>query len=100
MSVDGTTLLAILGMAAITYLTRIGGFWLVGRMQPGPRLAAALEAVPGSVLIAVIAPAVLATGVAETIAAAITVLAALRLPLIGVVAVGVISAAALRFLLS
>jgi len=41
---------------------------------------------------------VLATGWAETIAAAITALAALRLPLIAVVAVGVASVAVLRAL--
>jgi uncharacterized membrane protein len=46
---------------------------------------------------AVIAPTVLATGPAETIAAAITAAAAfLRLPMIAVVAIGVAAVVALR----
>ena len=52
-----------------------------------------------AVLTAVIAPTALATGPAETIAAAITALAALRLPLLAVIAVGVVSVVALRALL-
>jgi uncharacterized membrane protein len=48
---------------------------------------------------AVIAPMVLTQGPAETAASAITVLAAMRLPLLGAVAVGVVSVVALRHLL-
>jgi uncharacterized membrane protein len=48
---------------------------------------------------AVIAPTVLATGPAETLAAIVTLIAALRLPLLGVVIVGVVSAALFRALL-
>lgn len=61
MSVDPTTLTAILGMAIVTYLTRAGGYWLVGRVTLGARAQAALDAVPGAVLISVIAPMALAT---------------------------------------
>ena len=49
-------------------------------------------------LAALIAPTVLATGWPETIAAVLTALAALRLPLIAVVAVGVVAAALLRMM--
>lgn len=80
MSLDPTTLLAIVGMAIGTYLTRIGGLVLVRRFPLRGRLAAGLEAVPGAILIAVIAPTVLATGIAETVAALVTVLMARRLP--------------------
>jgi uncharacterized membrane protein len=45
---------------------------------------------------AVIAPMVLATGPAETVAAAITLIAGLRLPLLVAVAIGVASVVALR----
>lgn len=86
--VDGQTLAAILAMAAVTYATRIGGVLIADRLVLGPRLKAAFDAIPLAVLTAVIAPMALATGPAETLAAAVTALAALRLPLIGTVAVG------------
>lgn len=86
--VDGQTLAAILAMAAVTYATRIGGVLIADRLVLGPRLKAAFDAIPLAVLTAVIAPMALATGPAETLAAAVTTLAALRLPLIGTVTVG------------
>jgi uncharacterized membrane protein len=51
------------------------------------------------VLVAVIAPTALTTGWAETVAAAITMVAATRLPLLATVAVGVVSVVLLRFVL-
>ena len=96
LSVDPTTALAIGAMAAVTYATRIAGVFLVGRLQLEGRAKAAFEAIPAAVLVAVVAPVMLATGWAETIAAAITVLAAARLPLLAVVAVGVVWVVMLR----
>ena len=51
-----------------------------------------------AVLIAVIAPSALATGWIETVAALVSGLAATRLPLLGVVAVGVATVVGLRAL--
>src|SRR5262249_13970280 len=68
MTVDPATLLTFLGMMAVTYAGRIGGYWLVRRYPVGPRLGAGLEAVPLAVLTAIIAPTVLATGPAESLA--------------------------------
>ncbi len=96
MSVDPLNLLAILGMAIVTYATRVAGLALAGRLDLPPRAQAAFDAIPAAVLIAVIAPSALATGWAETAAAAITALAATRLPLLGVVAVGVLAVVGLR----
>jgi uncharacterized membrane protein len=48
------------------------------------------------VLVSVIAPTALTTGWAEAIAAAITAVAAFRLPLLGTVAVGVVLVVVLR----
>lgn len=89
MTVDTLNLVAILGMAVVTYLTRIAGLALAGRLSLGQRAQAAFDAIPPAVLVAVIAPSALATGWPETGAAAIAALAATRLPLLGVVAVGV-----------
>lgn len=97
--VDPAVLLAIVGMGIATYLTRIAGLVLVRFVELRGRTRAALEAVPVAVLMSVIAPTVLATGIAETAAAIVTMLAATRLPLLGVVVVGVVSAAAFRALL-
>jgi uncharacterized membrane protein len=96
---DPLVLAAIAGMAAATYFTRFIGYWLVRRTTVSGRLAGALEAVPGAVLIAIIAPMALATGPAETVAALATVLMALRLPLIVAVAGGCLAVVALRAVL-
>ena len=96
MALDGATLGAILAMAAATYLTRIAGLWLVQAVTVTGRLKAALDAVPPAILMAVIAPMVFATGVAETLAAGVTVAAAFRLPFVVAVAVGMASVVLLR----
>jgi uncharacterized membrane protein len=48
------------------------------------------------VLVAVIAPVVLATGPAETIAAVIAGLSAMRLPLLATIVIGVVAVVLLR----
>lgn len=96
MTLDPHNLLAILGMAIATYATRLAGLALAGRIQLSPRAQAAFDAIPPAVLVAVIAPSALATGWPETAAALLAALAATRLPLLGVVAVGVAAVVALR----
>ena len=76
-------LLVILGMGVATYATRISGLLLMRGVVVKGRMKAALDAMPPSVLMAVITPTVLMTGKAETIAAVIAAIAAmLRLPLL------------------
>ncbi|WP_119462232.1 AzlD domain-containing protein [Rhodospirillaceae bacterium SYSU D60014] len=96
MTVDPTTLAAILAMAVVTYLTRIAGIFVAGRLALEGRAKAAFEAIPPAVLVAVIAPTALATGWPETLAALVTAVAATRLPLLATVAVGVVAVVALR----
>jgi len=95
-TVDPANLAAIVAMAIATYATRISGLWLVRVLKPGPVGQAALDAVPVAVLTAVIAPALFKGGAADMIAAAITIAAAARLPLLATVAVGVVSVVVLR----
>lgn len=91
------TLLAILGMALATYATRIAGLFLMRYVTVKGRTKAAFDALPPAILMAVIAPTVIATGVAETIAAAITAASAfLRLPMIVTILVGMASVVILR----
>jgi uncharacterized membrane protein len=86
-------------MAGVTYATRLAGLLIARNLTLSARARAAFEAIPAAVLIAVIAPMLVATGKAETGAAIITILAATRLPLLGVVAVGVGSVVLLRLIL-
>jgi uncharacterized membrane protein len=95
-SVDPITLAAIIAMALVTYGTRVAGIFVAGRLALSGRAKAAFDAIPPAVLMSVIAPMALATGPAETIAAVITGLAAMRLPLLATVAIGVVSVVALR----
>ena len=99
MSVDPMTLAAIVAMAVVTYLTRIGGFFIAGRLALRGRAKAAFDAIPPAVLVAVIAPSALATGWPETVAALITAAAATRLPLLATIAVGVVAVVLLRSLI-
>lgn len=99
MSISPDNLLAILAMAVATYATRLTGLWIAEYIPAGGRMRAALDALPAAVLTAVVAPMALATGPAETLAAAATVLAATRLPLLATVVTGVLAVVLFRFLL-
>lgn len=96
MSLDPNTLFAILAMMVATVATRLGGLLLVHHVTIGPRARKALNAVPPAVLMAVVTPTALASGTAETVACAVTALAALRLPLLPAAFAGVATVAVLR----
>ncbi len=85
------SLLTILGMAVVTYLTRISGPWLVKLVQGNQRVEACLSRLPGSLLTALLAPLVFAVGTAEAIASGVTLLVSLKfknMPLALVIGVG------------
>jgi uncharacterized membrane protein len=96
-AIDPTTLAAIIAMALTTYATRLAGVFVRLKADPGPRAQAALDSIPPAVLIAVVAPTMLATGWPETIATALTAFAATRLPLAATVAFGAACVVALRW---
>ncbi|MEQ8603305.1 MAG: AzlD domain-containing protein [Marivibrio sp.] len=98
-AIDPLNLAAIAGMALVTLATRFAGYLAVGRFAVRGRLAAALEGVPPAVLTSLVAPMAFATGPAETIAAAATVLAAWKLPTLAAAVIGVGAVVALRALL-
>lgn len=90
-------LITIAGMAIVTYLTRAAGLWLMARVTPSPPVQAALEALPGALLVALIAPMALTRGLIEGIASALVVLTILRTgSLIAAVIIGVATTALLR----
>jgi uncharacterized membrane protein len=98
MTLDLSTLLAIIAMAAATILTRVGGLILLRHVSLDGGRRKAIESIPPAVLMAVVAPTAFATGMAESIACVVTALAALRLPMLVAVASGVLSVACLRWL--
>lgn len=68
-------LLAILGMAAVTFAVRAGGYLVANRLPTSGFAAAWMRHIPGAVLAALVAPAVISGGVAEWIATAAAALA-------------------------
>jgi uncharacterized membrane protein len=57
-------------MTLVVYLTRAGGFWLIGRVRIGRRLERMLQAMPGAVIAATVAPILLTDGVSAWLAVA------------------------------
>lgn len=71
-------LVTIVGMAVAAYATRAGGLWLMRFVTPSPRVEAWLHHLPGTVLVALVAPAILADGLIGAIGALATALVAAR----------------------
>jgi uncharacterized membrane protein len=94
-----TTLLTIVLMALATYLTRVVGYAAFRNRTLSPRSLGVMEAIPGCVLISVIAPSFVSNQPADLIALAVTLAAATRFPLLPTVIIGVASAALLRLLM-
>jgi uncharacterized membrane protein len=59
---SATAIAAILGMTAMTYAMRAGGFWLMGHVPITPRVRRMLNALPGSVVAAIVLPAIVKSG--------------------------------------
>jgi uncharacterized membrane protein len=70
----------IAAMTVAVYITRAGGYWLIGRISIGPRLRKVLDALPGAVIAATIAPLLVHGGLSAlcAVAAALVVMVALR----------------------
>jgi len=84
------TLYTILGMALVTYGARGGGYLIGERLPRTGRMAAALKAIPGGVLIGIIVPGALFGGPAEFVAAlAVAAVSLLTRNLIAAMVVGV-----------
>jgi uncharacterized membrane protein len=96
--IEPTSLLTILLMAGVTYLTRIGGYAVLRNRALSARATSVMEAAPGCVLISVIAPDFVSNNPADLLALAITVVAATRLSMLPTVLIGVGAAGLLRHL--
>jgi uncharacterized membrane protein len=82
------SLLAIAGMALVTFLCRIAGVVLMRHVRITPRVERGLRALPGSIILATILPVALDNGWPALVAlgAAIAVMATTRIDLLGLAA--------------
>ena len=65
---------AIVGAAAATYGLRLGGLLLSDRLPKGGRFRRVMDALPGTILLSLVAPGALAAGAWGVLAAGITAL--------------------------
>ncbi|CAB1214101.1 AzlD family protein [Acinetobacter bouvetii] len=97
--IHSSTVIAIILVAATTYLTRILGYLLLKNKTLSNKQRKIMEVVPGCVLISVIAPYFVKDNPADMIAIIITLLAASRFSLLPTVIISMLSAALLRAVL-
>ncbi|MDJ0613521.1 MAG: AzlD domain-containing protein [Rhizobiaceae bacterium] len=87
----GNVWLIILLTGVVTYITRSGGYLVLSRFKNlHPRAEAALEAVPGAVLVTLVLPSLLENGSLEVVAMGAALVASLRLSPIWVLAIGMV----------
>lgn len=98
--IDLSTLLTILTMALVTYATRVSGYLLLRNRVLSARMRRMLEAIPGCVLIAVIAPAFATQNIANLLALALTLLLASRCSFVVTVVGSIVLTALLRYAFS
>lgn len=93
---DWNFYLAILLIASSTYLIRIGGYFFLRNRHLSPRAEKVMEAVPGCVLISVIAPEIFSGNLATSLAVMVTFLATLRFSLLPTVLIAIAATALFR----
>ncbi|HZH11447.1 MAG TPA: AzlD domain-containing protein [Microvirga sp.] len=81
-------IIAIAAMTLVTFLCRIGGVVLMSHVRITPRIERGLRALPGSIILATILPAALDSGwpAIAALGAAVAVMAATRIDLLGLAA--------------
>jgi uncharacterized membrane protein len=86
-------------MAVVTYATRLAGLPLARRLPRSPGFEAWLGAIPGTILIAIVAPALVNSGPRQALAGLATLLVAWRSRnLLLAITAGAVTAALLRLL--
>ena len=78
MEIRAEVFITILGMALVTYATRMGGLWLLSRFTLSKRVMVGLEYMPGAVIVAIIIPDLLKAGLPGILASLVTLLIALQ----------------------
>lgn len=73
MSVDGPVLAVIFAMAIIAATSRVAGYWLSGRFEISERFEIAMNLIPGTIMTALVAPAIVTEGEGGAISAGVAV---------------------------
>lgn len=95
MSLRWDVLAAILGMAAVTYLCRAGGYALLRATRTPPVVEAMLRHLPGALFAAYVAPAVVTGGPTVWLGTAVVVMVQVRTRNLGVAIIAGVAAVAL-----
>ncbi|QLD88003.1 AzlD domain-containing protein [Natronomonas salina] len=89
----------VVAMALVTYATKAGGLWLLGRVDVGERTEAGLDALPGAIIVAIVAPELVDGGPPEWTAAALAAVVAWKTEnLLAALVVAMVAVVALRSL--
>lgn len=71
LALDPVVVAVILGMAVVTVVTKVGGLWLLSRVEVSDRLEAGIRVLPGAIVVAVLGPELASGGPPEWGAAAV-----------------------------
>ncbi|ELY70930.1 AzlD family protein [Natrinema versiforme] len=74
LALDPLVVGVIVAMALVTALTKVGGLWVLRRIEVSERLEAGLSVLPGAIVIAILGPELAAGGPAEWSAAGVVLL--------------------------
>jgi uncharacterized membrane protein len=72
LSLDPLVVGVVLAMAVVTFVTKIGGLWLLSRFEVSDRLESGISVLPGAIVIAILGPELTAGGPAEWAAGGLT----------------------------
>jgi len=75
---DPTVVAVVLAMSVATYATKAGGLWLLGRVELSGRTEAALDALPGAVVISLLVPTLSEFGIPGLVSATAVLIVARR----------------------
>lgn len=71
--IEWPTIVVILAMVAATYTMRIAGFWMMAHVVITPRVRRMLDALPGCVVAAILAPLIWRSGMPAAAGVAVAV---------------------------
>lgn len=76
LNLDPLVVAVIAAMTVVTYATKVGGLWLLGRIELSERAEVGLEALPGAIIVAIVAPELAGGGPPEWAAAGLATVVA------------------------
>lgn len=76
--VSPAALAVVVGMSVITYTTKAAGFWALDRLDPSETTREALDALPGGIVVAILAVRLIEGGPPEWFAGLVVVAVAHR----------------------